>query len=176
MTDTSTPPLDVFEAMATTRAMRRLKPDPVPDQLIRRILEAGVCAANGANRQTWRFGVVKDPVVKEAVQRVYQRAFDEVVSPMSVPAWTWPPRTTSGRGCRRRPGRSENSRLGLSHALVGVGDDGQLHGSARTHSQPPLSARSARAGPRLACPDCRLTRVAKKGSRAITPSADQDDR
>ncbi len=82
MTDTSTPPLDVFEAMATTRAMRRLKPDPVPDQLIRRILEAGVCAANGANRQTWRFGVVKDPVVKEAVQRVYQRAFDEVVSPM----------------------------------------------------------------------------------------------
>lgn len=75
-------PINVFEAMATTRALRRLKPDPVPDDLIRRILEAGVCAANGANRQTWRFLVVKDRSIKEAVQVIYQRAFDKVVSPM----------------------------------------------------------------------------------------------
>ncbi|MFN0029533.1 MAG: nitroreductase family protein [Acidimicrobiales bacterium] len=85
MTDTTghpDPTLDVFEIMATTRAMRRLKGDPVPEELIRRVLEAGVCAANGANRQTWRFLVVKDRSVKETVQRLYQRAFDEVIGPM----------------------------------------------------------------------------------------------
>jgi len=72
---------DVFEIMHTTRAMRRLKPDPVPDELIRKILEAGVCAANGGNTQRWRFVVIKDPKIKQAVQLLYKRAFDKVVGP-----------------------------------------------------------------------------------------------
>jgi nitroreductase len=72
---------DVFDIIHTTRAMRRLKPDPVPDALIRRILEAGVCAANGGNYQRWRFMVVKDPAVKKSVQLWYKKAFDEVVGP-----------------------------------------------------------------------------------------------
>ncbi|MGQ4809452.1 5,6-dimethylbenzimidazole synthase [Candidatus Entotheonellaceae bacterium PAL068K] len=72
---------DVFDIMHTTRAMRRLKPDPVPDELIRKILEAGVCAANGGNNQTWRFLIVKDWTVKERVQQFYKRAFDEVIGP-----------------------------------------------------------------------------------------------
>ena len=72
---------DVFDIIRTTRAMRRLKPDPVPDELIGKILEAGVCAANGANRQTWRFLVIKDRAIKERVQHFYKRAFDEVVGP-----------------------------------------------------------------------------------------------
>ena len=72
---------DVFEIMQTTRSMRRLKMDPVPDGLIRKILEAGASAANGGNTQRWRFLVVKDPKVKKAVQTLYKRAFDEVVGP-----------------------------------------------------------------------------------------------
>src|SRR5881628_3953249 len=70
---------DLFETMQTLRAMRRLKPDPVPDELIRKILAAGVCAPNGANLQTWRFLVVKDPVIKQQVRVFYKRAFDEVM-------------------------------------------------------------------------------------------------
>jgi nitroreductase len=77
MTDST----DIFDIIHTTRAMRRLKPDPVPDELIRKILEAGICAANGSNRQTWRFLVVKDRTIKERVQHFYKRAFDEWVSP-----------------------------------------------------------------------------------------------
>ena len=46
---------DLFEIMHTTRAMRRLKPDPVPDELIRKILLAGQAAASGGNTQPWRF-------------------------------------------------------------------------------------------------------------------------
>src|SRR5690349_3226205 len=74
-------PTDLFEIMRTTRSMRRLKPDPVPDELIRRILEAGICAANGGNFQRWRFLVIKDPETKKKVQLIYKRAFDEVISP-----------------------------------------------------------------------------------------------
>jgi nitroreductase len=72
---------EIFEIMHTTRTMRRLKPDPVPDALVRKILEAGICAANGGNTQRWRFIVLKDPAIKKAVQLVYKRAFDEVVGP-----------------------------------------------------------------------------------------------
>jgi nitroreductase len=42
---------DVFEIIGTTRSMRRLKPDPVPDELIKKILEAGTAAANGGNNR-----------------------------------------------------------------------------------------------------------------------------
>ncbi len=72
---------DLFEIMHSTRAMRRLKPDPVPDDLIRKILEAGVSAASGGNRQHWRFLVIKDRTIKQQVQQYYKRALDEVVGP-----------------------------------------------------------------------------------------------
>jgi nitroreductase len=77
MTDST----DVFHIMATTRSMRRLKPDPVPDALIRKILAAGLGAANGGNAQKWRFLVLKEPARKQAVQVWYKKAFDEWVGP-----------------------------------------------------------------------------------------------
>ena len=51
---------DLFEIQRTTRAMRRLKPDPVPDELVRKILRAGMNAASGGNSQRWGFLVIKD--------------------------------------------------------------------------------------------------------------------
>jgi len=71
----------LFEIISSTRAMRRLKPDPVPDELIVKILEAGVCAPSGGNAQGWRFLVIKDPAIKARVQVFYKRAFDETVGP-----------------------------------------------------------------------------------------------
>ena len=70
---------DLFEIMQTMRAMRRLKPDPVPDELIGKILQAGTCAPNGGNTQRWRFLVIKDRKIKQGVQVWYKKAFDEVV-------------------------------------------------------------------------------------------------
>ena len=72
---------ELFHIMRTTRAMRRLKPDPVPDELINQILQAGQWAANGGANQRWRFLVIKDRSIKERVQVWYQKAFDEVVGP-----------------------------------------------------------------------------------------------
>jgi nitroreductase len=60
--------------------MRRLKPDPVPNELIRNILEAGVCAPSGGNMQRWRFLVVKDPAIQQTIGAYYKRAWDEVVA------------------------------------------------------------------------------------------------
>jgi nitroreductase len=72
---------DLFEIIRTTRSMRRLKPDPVPNELIRTILEAGVCAPSGGNMQRWRFLVIRDPKIKETVGALYKRAWDEQVAP-----------------------------------------------------------------------------------------------
>src|SRR5256885_13409804 len=72
---------DIFEVMSTMRAMRRLKPDPVPDELINKILQAGQWAPSGGNTQRWRFLVVKDPEIKKKVQVYYKRLFDETVGP-----------------------------------------------------------------------------------------------
>ena len=72
---------DIFETMSTMRAMRRLKPDPVPDDLVHKILQAGQWAPSGGNNQTWRFLVVKDAAIKKQVQGYYKRAYDEVIGP-----------------------------------------------------------------------------------------------
>jgi nitroreductase len=72
---------DLFEIIRTTRSMRRLKPDPVPNDLVRQILEAGTCAPSGGNMQRWRFLVIREPHVKQTVGAYYKRAWDEVVGP-----------------------------------------------------------------------------------------------
>jgi len=73
--------MDLFETMENCRAMRRLKPDPVPDDMIAKILQAGTCAPSGGNAQKWRFMVLKDRKVKEAVAVWYKKAYDEVIGP-----------------------------------------------------------------------------------------------
>ena len=72
---------DLFEIMRTTRSMRRLKPDPVPQELIAKVLEAGTLAANGGNMQNWRFLVIRDPAIKAAIGAYYRRGWHEVVGP-----------------------------------------------------------------------------------------------
>lgn len=67
-------PMDVLEAIATTRSMRRLKTDLIPDDILRSILEAAVRAASGSNQQTWSFIVIRDPAVKKQVQELYHAA------------------------------------------------------------------------------------------------------
>jgi nitroreductase len=81
MPDTPLNSHDLFEIIRTTRSMRRLKPDPVPNELIRKILEAGTCAPSGGNMQRWRFLVVRDAEIKRTVGAYYKRAWDEQVAP-----------------------------------------------------------------------------------------------
>jgi nitroreductase len=81
MPDTPQNSHDLFEIIRTTRSMRRLKPDPVPNELVRKILEAGTCAPSGGNMQRWRFLVIRDAEIKRTVGAYYKRAWDEQVAP-----------------------------------------------------------------------------------------------
>ncbi len=60
-----------FETLDNTRAIKRLKPDPVPLELIRKVLDAGTKAPSGVNTQPWEFLVVRDLDTKKWVQERY---------------------------------------------------------------------------------------------------------
>ncbi|MCH7482476.1 MAG: nitroreductase family protein [Chloroflexi bacterium] len=64
--------IGLFEAIYTQRALRHLKPDPVPDELIRKVIDAGIHAPNGGNQQRWAFVVIKDPVLKAKLAEPYK--------------------------------------------------------------------------------------------------------
>ena len=50
--------LGLFDAIFSTRSMRRLRPDPIPDAVLRQIIEAGIHAPSGSNFQNWGFVIV----------------------------------------------------------------------------------------------------------------------
>src|SRR5258705_11508210 len=68
----STPGYDLLYDIIRRRAsVRKLKPDPIPEEYIGKILEAGRWAMSGANSQPWEYIVVKDPKVKKDLFRCY---------------------------------------------------------------------------------------------------------
>jgi nitroreductase len=68
--------MDVYEALYTTRAMRRVRPDPVPLDAQARILDAAIRAPSGGNAQPWRFVLVDDPGLKSELGPLYRDAID----------------------------------------------------------------------------------------------------
>jgi nitroreductase len=64
--------MDVYEALYTTRAMRRVKPAPIPLDVQQRILDAAIRAPTGGNAQNWRFLLVEDADVKAQLGPVYR--------------------------------------------------------------------------------------------------------
>ncbi len=63
------------EAMFSLRAIRRLKPDPIPDEDIRVILDAAIRAPNGGNAQKWHYLVVKDEAIRKQFAPLYRDAW-----------------------------------------------------------------------------------------------------
>jgi nitroreductase len=64
--------IGLFEAMYSQRALRYISPEPIPDELVRKVLDAGVHAPNGGNQQRWRFIVIKDLATKRWIQERYR--------------------------------------------------------------------------------------------------------
>jgi nitroreductase len=75
------PDFDLYDAIYTTRSMRRLRPDLVADELLLRVIEAATMGPSGSNRQPWRFIVVKDQATKEFVAVRYRAAWDRYLTP-----------------------------------------------------------------------------------------------
>ena len=63
--------IGLYEAMSTLRAVRRLKPDPIPEDVIERVLRAATWAPSGGNNQPWRVVVVQDPAKRKRLQELY---------------------------------------------------------------------------------------------------------
>jgi nitroreductase len=59
--------MDFFEAVKRRRSIRRFTSDPVPDEVVRKALEAAVLAPNSSNTQTWNFYWIKSPEMRKKV-------------------------------------------------------------------------------------------------------------
>lgn len=69
--------MDIYEAIYTTRAMRRLKPDPIPYDVQARILDAAIRAPHIG--EGWRFILVDDPEIKAKFAPLYRQGFERMV-------------------------------------------------------------------------------------------------
>ena len=63
---------ELRETMSTLRAVRRLRPDPIPTDVVRRVLEAATWAPSGGNRQPWRVIVVREKARLQRLGRLYR--------------------------------------------------------------------------------------------------------
>src|SRR5262249_35490331 len=102
--------MELFEAISTQRAMRRLKPDPVPDSIIQQVLALAICAPSGGNRQGWSFVVVRDPATRARLGELYRESWGEVMKlPYYAGAAKEPPDSPAGRLLGSAPDPSEPS-------------------------------------------------------------------
>jgi nitroreductase len=70
----------LMELIRTRTSVRKLKPDPIPDDCVTKVLEAGRWAMSGANGQPWDFIVVKDAAIKKELFRAYSQENQEFIS------------------------------------------------------------------------------------------------
>jgi len=70
--------MDIHEALYTTRAMRRVRPDPIPMDAQARILDAAVRAPSGGNAQSWKFLLVDDPAIKAQLGPLYRECLSQL--------------------------------------------------------------------------------------------------
>src|SRR4029450_3776500 len=71
--------MEFFETVTTQRAMRRLKPDPIPDAVLRQIMDAAICAPSGGNRQGWSFLVIRAAAKRARLGELYREAWSELM-------------------------------------------------------------------------------------------------
>ena len=67
--------MDVFEALYTTRAMRRVSEEKIPEEIIQQMVDAAIRAPSGSNRQGWKFIVVTDETIKNQLGDAYRDAW-----------------------------------------------------------------------------------------------------
>ena len=90
MTTASRLSMPLGETIFTQRAIRRMKPDPIPEADLRDILEAAIRAPSARNSQPWHFLVVRDPELRAKVGELYEEAWwakrkDQGIRPEDIP-------------------------------------------------------------------------------------------
>ncbi len=74
-------PLDVLDAIHSTRAQRYLKPDPIPEDVLWEILDAAVRGPTGGNNQGWGWVVIRDEATRQTIGEIYEKRLMRAYGP-----------------------------------------------------------------------------------------------
>jgi nitroreductase len=114
-----------FDVVYNTGSMRRLRPDPVPEEILVKLIGAGIRGPNAANAQNWRFIVVQDRQVMRRLAEPWRRGIGFFVG--------------NAAGAPPRPGKTSTS--GAAHWKRSCIKSIRMeHGNGGTHFQPGLAA------------------------------------
>ena len=70
--------IGLFEALYSQRAIRYLKPDPVPEETLLELVKAAIKAPSGGNSQPWKFIIIRDSELKRRIGEFYKRSWENV--------------------------------------------------------------------------------------------------
>lgn len=76
--------MDVMEAIKTRRSIRKFKKDPVPEELVEKVLEAGRWAPSSRNRQPWKFIVLRSAEVKKKLSELLTYGWFLADAPLGI--------------------------------------------------------------------------------------------
>ena len=139
---------DLYETMSTLRAVRRLRTDPIPGEVLERVLQAGCWAPTGGNQQPWRVVVVRDELGKRGLHDIYE------------PLWT-----DYIEGVRSRAGDMSDVERQKWERSTGAGD----HLAANLSDAPAILVFCA--NPKaMAITDIKLDRVSMVGGGSVYPA------
>ena len=86
-------PMDLLEVLRTTGAVRQFRPDPIPDDVVHRILDVARFAPSGGNRQAWRVVVIQDRATRRALRDLYLPPWYEYLAIREAGLVPWAPVT-----------------------------------------------------------------------------------
>ncbi|HEX5369404.1 MAG TPA: nitroreductase family protein, partial [Dehalococcoidia bacterium] len=70
--------MDFFDVVHTQRSIRRFKPDPVPDEMLWKMIDAAIRAPSGGNTQPWAWLIVRDPAKRRVIADAVKSGADDV--------------------------------------------------------------------------------------------------
>ena len=122
--------MDLIETLRSTGAVRAFEPEPVPDDVIARILDTARYAPNGGNQQSWHVVVLKDSlrIISElssgeqqavTLLGLYDLSYEEAASMSGLPVGTMKSRLSRGRGLLRKRLADVASSYGIGKGVQG---------------------------------------------------------
>ncbi|MDG1204290.1 MAG: nitroreductase family protein [Pseudomonadales bacterium] len=73
--------IDLYDAMSSLRAVRRLKPDPIAEDVLERVLQAAAWAPTGGNMQPFKIVVAESDAVKAQIKTLYHEEWHKYIAP-----------------------------------------------------------------------------------------------
>ena len=129
--------MDIYEALYTTRAMRRVKPDAIPEDTQARILDAAIRAPSGGDSQGWRFMLVDDKAVIANLAPLYRECMEELFSAV------YGARIEAAQAAPEEPGNANFLKMYRSAKHMGITSKGIHCCCARSSKATGAAARSS---------------------------------